>query len=799
MWYTTYGNYILAVRYATSPDGINWTRHGKVNVPTQDLNSIPQAYAYVLKTNNEYKMWYTTNNGSGWKISLATSQNGVNWTPYSENPVLVPTQPWEGSDTDGSTVLFDGTKYEIYYHGSGGLSYATSTDGIHWDKPADKNPVITPGGFDFRGATGPSALRLPNNTTLIYYTGFGSDYVYRIGLATDGPIELPTPTPTATPTPAPTPTPTPLPPVVIVPGMMASWNKEAILEGQANPSTPWKMLPFVTEYTGLVETLKHLGYTENQNLYLWPYDWRKTVATVQTNLDTFLNNTVKPANPGQPVNLVGHSLGGLVTRAWTQSGTNQSSVGHLITPGSPHAGVVQAYQAWSGGDLPQKNSLIWLAERLMLELNRKNFATDRETIQSVLPVIRDILPTAAYLTRQSDGQLIDPSGMTATNAWLTTLNTAVAPLFPVFDAITGTTFTTPDGFIVAPATWLDTALGNWTDGKPVSEQTTTDGDTTVTRARASFTGDPSVSLNQNHGNTIASADGIDAILDVLSLPHAPGDITAGSPTTVTPGALFLLRSPATLRVMFNGTTYDGPDGIIFIPGASSGTYSVELTGTGSGSYTLVTAQLTDTTNVWRQYSGTITPGATRTYSLSLNMAQPSADPAAATNAQRLDEIDQLLTTLTSDGYLAQVRRILQLARSNLSRNRYIQAKANLENMLAQLSLYRRSQTNEANINTSLTVSDKIVDLYHQALSSQAYLFPTSELTRMINTTASYETNLTSRLSAAASSGQNITRRSQRFVSGQSYRTMASEDNTNGRRAKARITYFLSQLLFREAL
>ena len=570
MWYTSStggGATDFAIQRATSNNGISWTNNPVTRVfqPSSGWGAGIATAPFVIKIGSQYKMWYTSNDGR-WKIGYATSPDGITWTQYSGNPVLYPTESWEGTDVADATVMFNGTTYEIFYKNDSGIAHATSTDGINW---TNKTLLLGPTGgtFDAGGIYASSALRLLNGTTLLYYGGRDAGNIWRIGSAADGPISTPTPTPT------------PLPPVVIIPGFMASWNKEAILEGQANPGTPWKILPFVGEYTGLVETLKHLGYTENQNLFLWPYDWRKSIATIQTNLDAFITGTVKPANPGQPINLIGHSLGGLVARAWTQTGTNQSDVSHLITAGTPNAGAAQSYRAWSAGDLPQENSLLWLGERLILELNRRSFATNRETIRSMLPVVRDLLPLDAFLRRQSDSQLIYPATMSFQNTWLSDLNTGASPTFSLLDAITGTTFSTINRYVVTNPTWLDTALGNWTDGKPAAEETTTEGDNFVTVLRAKLSGDANTSVNQNHKNTIAASDSIDAILNILTIPHTSSDITAGSPTSVTPGLLFLIRSPVSLQVLHNGTTYDGPDGIVFIPNPDNGTYDVQLTGT----------------------------------------------------------------------------------------------------------------------------------------------------------------------------------------------------------------------------
>ncbi len=58
-------------------------------------------------------------------------------TKSEHNPILWPTEAWEGkvAIVYGS-VLRDGDRYRMWYHGGSGVSYAESEDGIVWTKPA---------------------------------------------------------------------------------------------------------------------------------------------------------------------------------------------------------------------------------------------------------------------------------------------------------------------------------------------------------------------------------------------------------------------------------------------------------------------------------------------------------------------------------------------------------------------------------------------------------------------------------------------------------------------------------------
>ena len=106
----------------------------------------------VLLDNMLYKMWYTgRDDGIGdFAIGYATSTNGITWTKYASNPVITGTLgSWDENVLTGD-VVFDGTIYRIWYWGfdtlAGGyyaIGYATSTNGITWTKYVG-NPIITP-------------------------------------------------------------------------------------------------------------------------------------------------------------------------------------------------------------------------------------------------------------------------------------------------------------------------------------------------------------------------------------------------------------------------------------------------------------------------------------------------------------------------------------------------------------------------------------------------------------------------------------------------------------------------------
>lgn len=100
----------------------------------------------VVKDGDTLKMWYTgandnVMNGPACKIGYAWSLQGIAWNKYEGNPVLSAEMEWEGESIYGCAVLKDGDTLKMWYGTSTDpylisqkIGYATSLDGIIWDK-----------------------------------------------------------------------------------------------------------------------------------------------------------------------------------------------------------------------------------------------------------------------------------------------------------------------------------------------------------------------------------------------------------------------------------------------------------------------------------------------------------------------------------------------------------------------------------------------------------------------------------------------------------------------------------------
>ncbi|OGE79154.1 MAG: hypothetical protein A2751_05960 [Candidatus Doudnabacteria bacterium RIFCSPHIGHO2_01_FULL_46_14] len=156
MWYEAVpsGNQSTA-GYATSPDGVNWTKVQEVMVPSEIWEggatgeSSPTA---MLFENRIYKMWYHGDAaGNIRRIGYATSSDGIVWNKYVSNPVLDlgSSGAWDDGTIAEPRIIKVGSEYWLFYagkrtpsSGSWSLGLATSADGINFTKhPA--NPILT--------------------------------------------------------------------------------------------------------------------------------------------------------------------------------------------------------------------------------------------------------------------------------------------------------------------------------------------------------------------------------------------------------------------------------------------------------------------------------------------------------------------------------------------------------------------------------------------------------------------------------------------------------------------------------
>ncbi len=205
MWFSasdkSSGPYLLRpwkIGYAVSNDGISWNIY-----PTPVLNPSPGKWdsqtveePFVIRESGLYKMWYSGgSNATPQAIGYATSPDGINWAKDTlHNPILTAgNSPWENGGVCGCFLIPDEGGYKIWYTGFNvagtqeSIGYATSVDGIVWQRDIQNNPALSPG---IPGEWDDTWLGVPrilfkDNIYYMWYLGVNSIWgTFQVGLAT---------------------------------------------------------------------------------------------------------------------------------------------------------------------------------------------------------------------------------------------------------------------------------------------------------------------------------------------------------------------------------------------------------------------------------------------------------------------------------------------------------------------------------------------------------------------------------------------------------------------------------------
>ncbi|MEK7527767.1 MAG: alpha/beta hydrolase family protein [Patescibacteria group bacterium] len=386
--------------------------------------------------------------------------------------------------------------------------------------------------------------------------------------------------------------------IIVLPGLGASWNEKAMVFNQIVAANEWKMTLFVRNYDSLVGALEQNGLVKGSDYFVWSYDWRKPLADIVTDFNVFISGL--GISSGDQIDLVGHSLGGLVARIWTQE--NPDKVGKVLTLGSPHAGAVKAYEAWNGASVGDKFDAQSIALNVFLQLQKRNNQNLVDTVRNYAKILKDLLPTFNYL--KVNGKIKIPPE----NLYLSGKNTTVSNIFEKFTAVVGRGEQTKEWINLGERSIFDKILGLWEQGKPVSFLYG-EGDGTVLKKSAKFEGDIYVEKASEHG-TISDRS-VNFVLSELGLGKTIVEIAVQND----PMAVFYLGSPAKMTVNCNGGVgVTDAEGWVTMANKNIADCQVGLLGTGSGTYHLVMGNSSDGSS-WQYSEGEIGVGETKNISI----------------------------------------------------------------------------------------------------------------------------------------------------------------------------------------
>jgi predicted GH43/DUF377 family glycosyl hydrolase len=195
MWYTGQARGRSWIGYATSQDGKTWQRVSDkpVLAAEQSWEKVAVMCPHVLydEPNKLYRMWYS--GGEQYEpnaVGYATSRDGVRWTKHDRNPIFQPDLhvAWEKDRVTGCQVLRHGTWHWMFYIGfrdrdHAQIGLARSKDGITGWQRHPANPILRPGKdkWDHDALYKPYAL-FDGRRWLLWYNGRKGS-VEQIGLA----------------------------------------------------------------------------------------------------------------------------------------------------------------------------------------------------------------------------------------------------------------------------------------------------------------------------------------------------------------------------------------------------------------------------------------------------------------------------------------------------------------------------------------------------------------------------------------------------------------------------------------
>ncbi len=180
-WQSLYG--VWQIGLAESNDGVTWVRYPNPVLRADSSSNFKIGAQSVLKINGKYYMYYTSSPFGYYdnmRINLAISSDGINWIKYSTNPILKPTENWEGVGINFPAVIYDNNHFIMIYNNADRTKFgiAYSDDGINWKKSL--KPTLTTQDTQIRWEqiAYPFITKFGNEYWL-YYTGTPISHSYR--------------------------------------------------------------------------------------------------------------------------------------------------------------------------------------------------------------------------------------------------------------------------------------------------------------------------------------------------------------------------------------------------------------------------------------------------------------------------------------------------------------------------------------------------------------------------------------------------------------------------------------------
>lgn len=153
-------------------------------------------------------------------------------------------------------------------------------------------------------------------------------------------------------------------------------------------------------YDGLIRSILAWGYRPNVDFWIFPYDWRQSNSVSGQQLSRFIEEKIE-GRWGDGVDIVSHSMGGIIARAAHRYGSPIRRVAYIACPhlGSPLAYFVlhpeiNSQQFMSSFHLPMAWQSNFSAEE---GGSRKTLYQRRKELFVKFPSLYELLPDESYL------------------------------------------------------------------------------------------------------------------------------------------------------------------------------------------------------------------------------------------------------------------------------------------------------------------------------------------------------------------------------------------------------------------
>jgi hypothetical protein len=408
-------------------------------------------------------------------------------------------------------------------------------------------------------------------------------------------------------------------PVILIPGMGASYNSDLAgkLPGSSYDESKWEWTGVgwpvnqnagSMSYSGLIDAFEHAGYSTDKGYFTVAfYDWRGPIPDSGKRLKQVIDE-VKKKTGATTVDIVAHSMGGLVAREYITSDYYQNDVSHLVTLGSPFNGSVNPYYYVGGGELYGFDFTLSAVLKIRFinpfmcfgTLHSPCWHRDVDIINNVAKGLYDVLPNFDYIYDNSTGEVTPAAALYFKNRYLPNSNAKNQLLLGRTKVlnVAGNEQDTLNGLNVKP---YPASLLMWQDGEPIpieQQRKSKDGDGTVLKDSALISGAESYAVNVDHGGYMGNGEIQQRIFEFFGIRSPVGDfpsihyasslvIAVASPIDISvidpQGRILTSANTQIPNAFYLGTGTSGPYAAVILD-PLAGDYSIKLTGTSDGEY-----------------------------------------------------------------------------------------------------------------------------------------------------------------------------------------------------------------------